>query len=265
MTYTPALVDSAAFQASFRGAIEGKTARSVTILGSRDLGWTSTSAFGDACQYLDTSQAAMNVPSPGTTLYLYSTNANDTAAGTGIQSVRTVYIDSNGDELVRTDALAGNTPVAIGSGYKAIQWMESSAVGSGGVAAGNITISSTNGAPTVATTFERITAGGGRSLSGRYVIPTGQNGYLERWTAGAIGNSMDVRLRADVFSDTRALSAGAFHFMDRAYLASGQEGVWAQDYDRYPAGATIKISALPGTAAAGNRLDCDFTLILIAV
>jgi hypothetical protein len=265
MTYVPEVIGSVEFRTAFVGLIEDRASRIVTVLGSRDSGWVNTSTFGDVCQYLDTSQSLLNTPSAGDTLYLYSSSANDASAGTGVRTVRTVYIDANGDEQVRTDTLNGTTPVSIGTGYTAIQWMESATAGSGGVAAGNISISSTNGTPLVSTTFERIASGGGRSMSGRYVVPAGHDAYMIRWTVSAVGNTMDARLRANVFSDDRTLSLGVFHFMDRAFMSSGQEGVWLQDYDKYPAGATIKVSAIPGAAAAGNRIDVDFTFILIEV
>lgn len=265
MSYLPEILSSVEFRASFAGLIEGKTARTVTVLGARDAGWVNTTALGDLCQYLDTSQNSMNTPAVGDTLYLYSSSASDASAGTGIRAVRTVYLDASGNEQVRTDTLTGTTPVNIGTGYTAIQWMESASAGSGGIAAGNISISSTNGVPLVSTTFERIASGSGKSLSGRYVIPTGYDGYAVRWSAAAISNTMDTRLRSDVFSDTRALSQGAYHFVDRIFLSSGQLGSWYLDYDKFPAGATLKVSAIPGAAAAANRADCDITLVLIAV
>lgn len=108
---------------SYRGTIENKAAYMYKILGSRDSGWTSTSAFGDTCQYLDTSQALMNTPTTGQTLYLRSSSINDAAAGTGVRTVRIVYLDSSGNQQVRTDTINGTTVVDIGTGYSAIQWM----------------------------------------------------------------------------------------------------------------------------------------------
>jgi hypothetical protein len=234
------------------------------LLGSRSQGWNSTSVFGDACDYLDTTQNGMNTPTSGQTLYLRSSSASDAAAQNGVLTVRTVYLDTNGDQQVRTDTLTGTAVVNIGSGYTAIQWMESaSLVGTGLVAAGNITISSTNGAPSVATTFEQITAGGNRSLSGRYKVPTRYNGFLIRRNVAAIGTTMDTCLRADVFADDRVLSAGVFHFQDRVFLAASQESVSDLDNLKCPAGTTIKFSAIPGNAPAGNKLDCNFTMAII--
>lgn len=240
----------------------GKDASLYHIMGSRILGWNSTSALGDACEYLDSSQNSMNTPTTGQTLYLVSTSVNDTAAGTGARTVRIIFLDINGLQQIRTETLNGTTPVSIGSGYNFIQWMEVDSVGSGSVSAGNITISSTNGAATVATTFERITAGGNRSLSGRYKVPSDCHGHLIHWDIAAISNTMDVRLRSTSFMDDNSLST-VYHFLDRGFLSSGQTTTQDLEYRELPSDCVIKISAIPGAAAAGNKLDCSFSLIVM--
>jgi hypothetical protein len=265
MTYTPNTLVPTEFQMAYYGQIGGKTAKVYRVMGSRSQGWTSTTAFGDACEYLDNTQALMNTPTAGQTLYLRSSSASDAAAGTGVRTVRIVYLDAAGVQQVRTDTLTGTTPVSIGTGYSFIQWMESEAIGSTGVAAGTISLSSTNGVPTVATTFDQIAPGGGRSLSGRYKIPTAHSGYMISWAANAINNTMDVRLRADVFADDRTtLANGAYHFQDRLFLGAntndGASGGWL----KYPAGSTIKIAAIPGATATANRLDCDMLIAVVA-
>lgn len=239
------------------------SAKNVYIHGSRSLGWTSTSILGDACDYLDTSQALMNTPTVGQTLYIVSTSANDTAGGTGSRSVRIVYLDAAGAQQVVTATMNGTTPVSLGSGFTFIQWMEVASTGSNEVSVGSLSITSTNGAATTATTFERISAGGNRSLSGRYKVPTGWTAYISRWGAASIANTMDTRIRADVFADDRTLSSGVYHFQDRVFLASGQNFDAELSYLKCPSGAVIKISAIPGGAQAGNKLDCSFKLILL--
>lgn len=251
------------YQIAHTGKLNGKTAALYHIMGSRSLGWTSTSIFGDACDYLDTSQALMNTPTTGQTLYLVSTSASDTSAGTGARTVRTIYLDSNGLQQVRTDTLNGTTPVSIGTGYSFIQWMEVASVGSNEVPVGTLTISSTNGAATVATTFEKIAAGGNRSLSGRFKVPSDCTAHIVQWYASAISATMDTRLRATVFMDNNALST-VYHFMDRVFIGSGLNAGFDVNYRILPAGAIAKISAIPGSAPAGNKLDASFTIICMA-
>ena len=245
------------------GGIEGVSATIYNIMGSRTQGWSSTSVLGDACEYLDTSQPRMNTPTVGQTLYIVSTSASDTSAGTGARTVRVVYLDSAGLQTFATYTMNGTTPVSMGTGFTFIQWAEVATVGTGTTSVGNISISSTNGAATVATTFEFIAAGGNRSLSGRYKVPSNSHAHMLDWSAAAISATMDVRLRVDTFADN-GLSADVFHFKDRIFLASGANFASFLHYEEYPANAVIKVSAYPGGAAAGNKLDCHFTLIVMA-
>lgn len=246
------------------GELNGHAAWLYNIMGSRNLGWSSTSILGDACEYLDTTQALMNTPTTGQTLYLVSTSANDDGnpAGTGAQTVRTVYLDANGIQQVRTDTLNGTGAVSIGTGYSFIQWMEVASVGSGEVSAGDITISSINGVATVATTFEKISAGRNRSLSGRYKIPSDCHGHLIHWDVAAISTTMDTRIRATAFADDSAIST-VYHFVDRVFLASGTNSSQSLEYMEIPANSVIKVSAIPGNAPAGNKLDCSFSIIVM--
>lgn len=254
---------SVEYEVQRTGQLDGKAAALYHIMGSRSLGWNSTSVLGDACDYLNTTKDLMNTPASGQTLYLVSTSASDTSAGVGAQTVRTVYLDTNGVQQVRTDTLNGTTPVSIGTGYTFIQWMEVASVGTSEVAVGALSITSTNGAATVATTFERVSAGRNRSLSGRYKVPSNSHAHLVHWDSAAISNTMDTRIRATVFADDGTLST-VYHFLDRVWLASGQNASQSLEYREVPSGAVVKISAIPGAAPAGNKLDCSFSIICIA-
>lgn len=260
--YTSEVTYSPEYSVQYLGTLNGKSAKLYHIMGSRSLGWSSTTVLGDVCEYLDTSQALMNTPT-SQQLYMVSTSASDTAAGTGAQTVRVVYLNDAGMETVATYTLNGTTPVAVMSDATFIQWMEVASVGSGEVSAGNITISSTNGAATVATTFEYIKAGGNRSLSGRYKIPSDCIGHLVHWDSAAISTSMDTRIRATVFADDNSLSS-VYHFIDRVFLASGQNSAQQLEYRTVPAGSVIKVSAVPGNAPAANKSDVSFSLICMA-
>lgn len=245
------------------GMLNGKPAYVVQALGSRRQGWANTTVLGDACEYLDSSQSNMNIPTVGQTLYVVSTSASDTAAGTGARTVRVVYLDASNMEQSVIATMNGTTPVSIGTGYTFIQYAEVMTVGSNSTSVGNVTVSSTNGAATVATTFEMITAGGNKSLSGNYRIPAGKVGYLSSWASSAIGQTMDARLRGDWSIYDRSLTPGVFHFLDRMFVGAGVSSEAGLQYAICPAGGTIKVSAIPGAAASGNRLDCDFHLIVV--
>ena len=247
------------------GLYSGRTALEFPIFGRRNAGWNSTSAFGDVVQYLDTSQNDINAVATGTTYYVRSSSASDTLAGTGAQKVNITSLNASGVLQTAEYSLNGTTGVSLGSGYSYFEFMEVSAVGSGGVSAGNITIGSVNGAPTVAQTVEYIVAGGNRSLSGRFMVPSGYQGCIIDWDASGVGGAdYDVRLRAKVNAYNRSLST-VFHFQGTFYL---QQGVYSHEdmhMRLFPALCEIKISCIPSNAAAANKLDAGFDILLVAI
>lgn len=252
------------FVAQFHGMLHGRVTKILHIMGSRVKGWDSTSILGDAAEYLDTSQSRVNAVATGTTYYIRSSNAGDTAAGTGARTVRVYWLDSAGALQTTTATLNGTTPVSLGSGFSYFIWMEVASVGTNTTSLGDISISSNAvGAPVTSEIVEWIERGGNRSLSGRVKVPTGWTGYMLDWHYGAISASMDVRLRGDYFTDDKVLSSGVFHFLDRAYLAAGDQGGRNLHYVKVPAGAEVKVSAYPGSVGAGNKLDCDFDILLV--
>lgn len=244
------------------GLYRGKAAELVTVLGSRSLGWTSTSIFGDAADYLDTSQATINTPVVGATYYLVSTSAQDAAGGTGADRAVITYLDATGLQQTVTKTLTGTTPVSLGSGFTYFQFLETDhSSATGRMAAGSITISSINGVATVATTMDKVSAGGNRSLSGRWKCPSDSVAYALDWWASAISATMDVRLRETQFVSGEV--SNSFHFQDRAFLTSGASTSPERHYHKINTSVEIKLSAIPGGVAAGNKLDCNIELVLV--
>lgn len=249
------------------GLLDGKTTRNVYVHGRRTT-FNGTTPFQDIATYL-TTQNALNSVSAATEYFIVSTNAADSAAGAGVHKVRIVSLNAAGVQQVTEATLTGTTKVSIGSGYSAFQWMETSALGSGGgsAAVGNIAIFSGAGASaTVATTVEQILATGNRSLSGRYTVPTGYKAYMVAWTGSSPGSqTMDIRLRADCFADDRTRSAGIFHFQASAALpAASAPFNESLDYRPLPAGTMVKASAYPGGTTGTPRCDVNISLLLVA-
>lgn len=241
--------------------LNGKRAYIYDILGNRTA-FIDTTNLHDICEFLTTTAGQQRF-TPVTTadvLELVSTSANDTLLGTGTRKVRITYLDSIGTMIESPDiSLNGTTPVATGITATAIQWMEVTDGGSLEVSAGTITLRKT-GTPT--TVYEQISTNGNKSLSARFTIPTGYTGYLIRWEAAAIGQSMDTRLRATVKSFTRELNS-RYLFQERIFLASGQNFDSDLHYLKYPAGSTIKISAIPGATGGTPRCDASFTILIV--
>jgi len=200
------------------------------------------------------------VPEPGgIQLQLVSSSASDTAAGTGIRTVDLHYLDSNGLEQVEEITLNGVAPVnTVATDIDYVQWVHAKTVGTGGVAAGNISVQSVGGA----TTYEYVTAGGNQSLSAKYKVPSDKTGFIVGWQASGITKNIDLRLRATVERFDRSLVPGVFLFQDILVLNDATSG-WIPFMVplKMPAGAVVKISAI--SSAAGGDAAGQFDIVLI--
>lgn len=242
----------------------GKTAIVYRILGRR-AGFTSTSVLNDVVEFAN-GTAAIPVLTGVEPLELVSSSAQDAAAGTGVKSVKLTYIDST-NNLVESAAisLTGVTPVALGFTMLQPLWMESVAPGSGAsvaentVAAGNIRLRIVAGS----VECEQITAGGNKSLSARFMVPTGYTAYVSSWESHAINNDQDMRMRAQVDTVTRALMA-LYHFIDTDYLPSNTGSSSEPPFMKIPALSKIKVSTISAGTAGTVRADTSFTIVLIA-
>lgn len=250
------------FEIAQTGFYRGKRANLGYCLGRRSAGWSSTSEQGDVSNYLDTSQARNTPVILGTTYYIRSTSVNDTLGGSGIRTMRINYLNGLGERTIVNVNMNGTTAVSLGNNISFVQYMESNTEGALGVSAGDITISTVTGVPTVAQTIEKLVAGDSRSLSGRIKVPSNFSMYLRGWFSSAISAPMDCRIRGTVFTDDRSVSTG-FHFQQQAYLSSGQNIDFPFEFLKFPPGAEIKVSAIPGSAPAGNRCDTNFHFLFI--
>lgn len=244
------------------GLIENKVAYTYNIFGYRNQ-WNSTSVLGDCAAYLAGGQDSINTPIVETTYYLNSTDVQDLTAGTGVDRVRIVYLNSVGAQVAMTANLNGKTAVSLGAGFTAIQWMESfHSTTPNRIAAGDITISSINGVATEATTMEMILSGGNRSQSLRYTIPAGYKAHLLDLDSESSGTTMNCKLRATVFTDDNTIS-NTYHFLGVYTLASGSTHNGNMLYQPIPAGATVKLSAIPTAKILGSRLTGSLHILII--
>jgi hypothetical protein len=171
--------------------------------------------------------SASTIPIPdqinGEQMTLVSTSVNDASAGTGIRTISVHYLDTNFDEQEETVIMTGTTGVnTVATDIKFVQDIHATTVGSGGVAAGVITLHLTG---TPATVFDVIDIGGNMSLTMTKMVPAGFNFYLSNWTASVAGNKPTfVRLRSTdhhgtlydggspvfIFKDTAVLETAPF-------------------------------------------------------
>jgi len=112
-------------------------------------------------------------PPAATQMSVVSTSANDTLVGTGVRSIIILYLDHNYIQQFTTLNLNGTTPVlTTPTDIIRILKVFATAVGSGGSAAGNITI--TNGGNTYARIDSTYTAS--RQAIG--TVPANCTGFL---------------------------------------------------------------------------------------
>lgn len=118
--------------------------------------------------------------SAGVQMSLVSTSANDTAAGTGVRTVRLVYLDANLAEQTEDVTLNGLVPVlTAATNIRFINCMFGLTFGSGAAAAGNITAS--NGG----NTYSYIATAGQRCTSSVRMVPAGKRMIVDAMYAGS--------------------------------------------------------------------------------
>lgn len=155
-------------------------------------------------------------PAAGATVDFVSTDAQDSAAGTGIRTLNVIYLDSSLTQKTAAVALDGLTPV-VGAitDVRFIQCMYMTSWGSGKSAAG--AISAYNGLDT----YSYITAGAKRCSSSVRMVPAGKRllvlgavGGLVSGTAAANGT---IAIVSSKFFDTDYAADSIF--IEQAELA----------------------------------------------
>lgn len=240
------------------GKYNGKTAYVFNILGRRS-GFTSTSIFNDIKEY---DNGVANIPAlSNSTLDIISSSANDTSAGTGVRTVKVVYVN-NSNQLVESSAITLNGTTLVTSvltGVNAVLWMETNTVGSGEVAAGNIRLRINGSTVEV----EQISIGGNKSMSAFFMVPTGHTAHVKCLHGTAIGTNQDLRLRGTVNTLDRSIS-NVWHYQDNLFLTTGQIDDSDISMLKFPALSKIKVSTISGATPVANRADVSFQVILIA-
>lgn len=114
------------------------------------------------------------VPAAASTLSIVSSSAADGAAGTGARALRITGLDASGSEITEDIALNGLTPVVTVNLYLRVNDVVARTAGSGGVNAGDITLTHTVAAGVIAF----IATGDGRALMAAYSVPAGRRALV---------------------------------------------------------------------------------------
>lgn len=160
-------------------------------------------------------------PASATVMKISSSDADDTAAGTGARTVTIVGLDGSYNQISETVSLNGQTAVNTTNSYLRVFHLSVNTAGSSGAAEGTIYAgvgSVTAGVP--ATVYGLYSANGG-STACIYTVPAGYTGYIFDFlvatgctTANAFTNiGLYNRPLGSVFDNTlqgRCANGGAF-------------------------------------------------------
>ena len=165
-------------------------------------------------------------PATAAAITIVSSNANDTAAGTGARTVFVEYIDSNYNSVTVTVTMNGTTPVAVGTGRHVNRGYVVTA-GSNAAAVGNLTISSAAaGTPILA----RILATYNQTMSSIYMVPAGYSLYMKRLDMGI--QSSNANGTADVCLFFKPFGS-VFRVQDNMLFREGGTTDGTHEYSTY--------------------------------
>lgn len=186
-------------------------------------------------------------------LAVVSDSANDTSAGTGAKKVTIEYLDENYVEKSITVTMNGITNVnTTPTDILRINKFYVDTVGTGGVAAGNITIKDLGGT----VTYAKIAAGETVCRNAIYTVPAGKTLYVASalfgvgiTNAAAVTEYGKVIVQATQLSG--ALKAGVFYPAFELIASNGSQYIHFDEPLKFVEKVDIKVSAI-GSATTGT-------------
>ena len=202
------------------------------------------------------------IPFPAAALQLKvsSSDANDTAAGTGARTVYVAGLDANYNEIEEIVTLNGQTAVLTTQSFLRVNNAYVATAGSGLSAAGDIYFGDgvvTAGVP--ATVYDTIKFDYNQRITGSYTVPAGYTAYLVQglFSAGQPGGSAQVV--------GRLLTIGTDGIRRAAAITTVNNGVadYAFEYPlRVPEKTTIEATAQG--SSNNNEASAMFILLLVS-
>lgn len=228
-----------------------------SIATGKIVGLTSRVVFGRNLD-VDTSSediwaadGVMAYPSSATTLSVASSSANDDSVGTGARVIVVEYLDGNFNTQVVEVEMDGTSSVQVATDFRRIQDAFVKTAGSGGVAAGAITLSYTGG-----NTVGVIKAGRTDVENTHFTVPAGYTAYL---TGGLIsaGKSSDATVD---FQVRDATNGSIFRVGQEVIVNEGSVFLHLPVYQAVPEKYDIRVQ---GKSTQGNSsISVNYYLIL---
>lgn len=215
----------------------------------------------------------VNFPASAAQLNVASSSANDTAAGTGARSLFIRGLNANWDTVEEVVDLNGQTIVQTANAYIRVNRISVRSVGSGGVAAGNVSIFSgaaTSGVPDDASQIWRqIPANRNVCQCAFYSVPRNHEAFIysvfamiRRGTSGSAWADIELQVR-DNASINALLTANAFEEIRDVEVNDLNPAQISNGFpNKIPEYADFKVRGLVGSA---NNLiitaQVDFLLV----
>lgn len=138
-----------------------------------------------------------------------SSSANDSASGTGANTIRVLGVDDNYNEIYEDVTLNGTTAVNLTQKFLRANCAYVLTAGTDETNDGDITVRIVSGGDE----YCQINEGNGQTLMCIYTIPAGKTGYMTSWSSGIYGApssgvSVDLKLR-------RRTEGGVIRFVSR--------------------------------------------------
>lgn len=158
----------------------------------------------------------------GTAMRVSSSNAADTSAGTGVQSVKISYLDRNYTPGTETIALAGTAfATTVATDMFRINAFRVETAGANAKAVGNITLENATGG----TVYGYITGGYTRGRNSAYTVPAGKSLYLTSigYGYGCAANQVNyARLILRASQNDGVKTSGIFHPLSEVIAANAE-------------------------------------------
>jgi hypothetical protein len=197
-------------------------------------------------------------PASAVAMKVSSSDANDTAAGTGARTVTVYGLDGSYNQINETVSLNGQTAVTTTATFLRVLHLMVNTAGSGGAAAGNIYVgvgSVTTGKP--ATVYGVYTADGGATAC-IYTVPAGYTGYIFDFLCSSGVTSANAYTNIGLYS--RPLG-GVFDNTIQGRCANG--GAFTIPLN-YPVGFTEKTDIeVRASATASSNVTANFSIVII--
>lgn len=192
---------------------------------------------------------------------IVSANANDTSAGTGARTVRLTYLTVAGVQNTETLTLNGTTPVnTVATDICYIEKMEILTAGSGGVAAGIISLKAATAGG--GATIGSIAAGETQTYWAHHYVPTGRVCNITSQWGGHTGTTVGSGATFTIRARDQSIANSIERQVSDSFRLYGQSSSVQRNYGspiRVTGPARLVTYVLPETATSTNyRASFDY-------